>query len=394
MSEGVRVNVRQIVFFAEFVQPVGDAVRVHRRAVVLGEQKSCILPDVCMTDFLPKLIGTVFFQNSDGFRGQADSPGLTGLGWSDISALFLCVQKRLPDHHNAFVQVNAVPLQSHQFSTAAAGIDENVGHCFPLDRSLFQCFDNVGNLLRLEVVRLMLRHFGRRGFRGGIVRDKHFLIRLRQNHGDQAVVLQNGFVGQRFLSIGHGKQFRDGIPQCLCNSFGGFQFHCIPVQNGIQCGMGNARFSGDNMLWLAQCFHFFLQHLLRHSDGAEIPDAVFRQRFVKIIQMLRTNLCQLQMPDGVVDPWEHRPIPLDRGWRETVALLQIQHIVCIIAEAFDLVDLVACLNGFLKFESCRHRLPFQLLFTHVGTGWFPYDPLANLLPLPIQTAGNIQSVVQ
>ena len=84
MSEGVRVNVRQIVFFAEFVQPVGDAVRVHRRAVVLGEQKSCILPDVCMTDFLPKLIGTVFFQNSDGFRGQADSPGLTGLGWSDI----------------------------------------------------------------------------------------------------------------------------------------------------------------------------------------------------------------------------------------------------------------------------------------------------------------------
>ena len=176
MSEGVRVNVRQIIFFAEFVQPVGDAVRVHGRAVVLGKQKSRILPDVGVTDFLPKLIGTVFFQNSDGFRGQADSPGLTGLGWSDISALFLCVQKRLPDHHNAFVQVNAVPLQSHQFSTAAAGIDENVGHCFPLDRSLFQCFDNVGNLLRLEVVRLMLRHFGRRGFRGGIVRDKHFLM--------------------------------------------------------------------------------------------------------------------------------------------------------------------------------------------------------------------------
>ena len=84
MSEGVRVNVRQIVFLAEFVQPVGDAVRVHRRAVVLGEQKSCILPDVRMTDFLPKLIGTVFFQNRDGFWGQADSPGLTGLGWSDI----------------------------------------------------------------------------------------------------------------------------------------------------------------------------------------------------------------------------------------------------------------------------------------------------------------------
>lgn len=57
------------------------------------------------------------------------------------------------------------------------------------------------------------------------------------------------------------------------------------------------------MLGLTQCLHFFLQHLLCHSDGAEIPDAVFRQCFVKIIQMLRTNLCQLQMPDGIVDSW-------------------------------------------------------------------------------------------
>ena len=126
----------------------------------------------------------------------------------------------------------------------------------------------------------------------------------------------------------------------------------------------------------------------------ETIDYVLGQRFVKIVQVLWTNLGQFQVPDGIVDSREHRPIPLDRGWRETVALLQIQHIVCIITEAFYLVDFVACLNGFLKFESCRHRLPFQLLFTHVGTGWFPYDPLANLLPLPIQTAGNIQSVVQ
>ena len=59
MSEGVRVNVRQIIFFAEFVQPVGDAVRVHGRAVVLGKQKSCILPDVCVTNFLPQLFCSV-----------------------------------------------------------------------------------------------------------------------------------------------------------------------------------------------------------------------------------------------------------------------------------------------------------------------------------------------
>ena len=69
MSEGVRMNVGQIVFFAEFVQPVGDAVRVHRRAVVLGEQEAGVLPDVCVTDFRPKLFGAILLQNPDGFRG-------------------------------------------------------------------------------------------------------------------------------------------------------------------------------------------------------------------------------------------------------------------------------------------------------------------------------------
>ena len=367
---------------------------MHRRAVVLGEQKSCILPDVCVTDFLPQLVSTIHFQNLDGFRRQTDRPGLTGFGWSDISVLFLCVQKRLPDHHNALIQINAVPLQAHQLSTATTGVDENVGHGFPLDRSLFQRFDNVGNLLRLEVVCLVFGHFGRRGFRGGIIRDKHFLICLRQNHGDQTMMLQNGFVGQRFLPIRRGKQFGYGIPQCLCNSFGGFQFHCIPVQNCVQCGMGNAGFFCDNMLWLTQCFHFFLQHLLRHSDGSQIPYTILGHCFVKIIQVLWANLCQLQVSDGIVDSREHIPVSLNCGWCKAVALLQIQHIVCIIAEAFDLVDIITCLDGFLEFEGRGHRLPLHLLFTHVGTGWFPYDPLANLLPLPIQAAGNIQSVVQ
>ena len=53
----------------------------------------------------------------------------------------------------------------------------------------------------------MLWNFWRRGFRGGIVRDKHFLIRLRQNHGDQAVMSQNGFVGQGLLPVGYRKHF-------------------------------------------------------------------------------------------------------------------------------------------------------------------------------------------
>ncbi len=58
---------------------------------------------------------------------------------------------RYADAEVIIKDIMTVPLQTHQFSTAATGVDENVGHGFPLDRSLFQRLDNVGNLLRLEV---------------------------------------------------------------------------------------------------------------------------------------------------------------------------------------------------------------------------------------------------
>ena len=137
------------------------------------------------------------------------------------------------------------------------------------------------------------------------------------------------------------------------------------------------------MLWLTQCLHFFLQHLLRHSDGTQIPDTILGQRFVKIVQVLWTNLGQFQVPDGIVDSREHRPIPLDRGWRETVALLQIQHIVCIIAEAFHFVDIITCLDCLFKFEGRGHRFPFHLFLAHVRTGWFPCGGALDLFSLPV-----------
>ena len=114
-----------------------------------------------------------------------------------------------------------------------------------------------------------------------------------------------------------------------------------------------------------------------------VADAVVRQVLVKVIQVLRSNLGQLQVSDGVVDPRKHRAVALQSGGRKTGALLQFQYILCVIAEFLDLIDLITCLDGFLEFEGGGHGLPFHLLDAHTGTGRLPCDPAANLFSLPV-----------
>ena len=92
VSEGVRMNVGQIVFLTELVQPVSDAVRVHGRTVILGEKETGVLPNVCVTNFLPQLLCAVFLQNRNGFRRQADGPGLSGFGRPYINTLIFGVR--------------------------------------------------------------------------------------------------------------------------------------------------------------------------------------------------------------------------------------------------------------------------------------------------------------
>ena len=151
MPEGVGMVVWQIICCAELVQPIGNAVRVHDRAVILCEKKTGVLPNVRMEEFCAQLLGSILFEKSHGFRRKADHARTAGFGRTYINTLILGVQKCLLDHHDALVQINTVPLQTHQLTSAAAGVDENVGHDLPLERRRFQRFEDLCHLFRLEV---------------------------------------------------------------------------------------------------------------------------------------------------------------------------------------------------------------------------------------------------
>ena len=147
-----------------------------------------------MEQFCTQLLGSILFKKCSGFRRKTDRTGTAGFGWPYINTLILGVQKRLLDHHDAFVQINSVPLKTHQLASAATGIDENVGHDLPLERCRFQRFEDCCHLFRLEVVCFLLRGFGRGGLGSRVVGNQQLLIRLRHDHGDQPVMLQNGFI--------------------------------------------------------------------------------------------------------------------------------------------------------------------------------------------------------
>ena len=122
-----------------------------------------------MADLGAQLLGFPPLQNFDGFRSQGDSTGTTSFGRAYIGSLLLRVQQSLLDHHDALVQIHTVPLQAHQLTTAAASIDEDIGHGPPLDGRFIQSLDDVRNLLRLEVVGFLTRSLGRCGLGSRIV---------------------------------------------------------------------------------------------------------------------------------------------------------------------------------------------------------------------------------
>lgn len=87
VTEGMWMDVWQIICGAEFVQPIGNAVRVHDRAVILGEEKSGVLPNVRMEQFCTQLLGTILFKKGYGFRRKTDRTGTAGFGRTYINTL-------------------------------------------------------------------------------------------------------------------------------------------------------------------------------------------------------------------------------------------------------------------------------------------------------------------
>ena len=203
-----------------------------------------------------------------------------------------------------------MPLQTHQLATAAAGVDEDVGHGLPLDGSILQRLEDICNLLRLEVVGFLLAYLGRRGLGRRVIGDQQLLVRLSQDHGDQPVMLQDRFLRQRLELILHAEQLAYGVTQELCQLLSIVILHRITLEDGVQGRMREAGLLRNLMLGPFQRGHLPLYHLLGSGNGPLVADTVFRQMLVKIIQVEGANVTHLQMPDAIKDPGQHGAIPL------------------------------------------------------------------------------------
>ena len=97
-----------------------------------------------------------------------------------------------------FTRVHFNPMIS---PPAAAGVDEQVGDGFPFDGRFFQGIQDFIHFLRLVIIRRRSLRFGRSCLLSRVVGNEQFLLSLCQDTGNQAMVLNNGFGGQRCCII-------------------------------------------------------------------------------------------------------------------------------------------------------------------------------------------------
>ena len=92
MTEGVRMDMRQIIRLAELVEPVGDAVGIHTVSVLLGKHVSAVYPSVIQDRPQPLLLGLVLFQQFHRFWSELERAAPAGLGGTFIDTTFGAVK--------------------------------------------------------------------------------------------------------------------------------------------------------------------------------------------------------------------------------------------------------------------------------------------------------------
>lgn len=79
MAERMRIDMRQVMPFAEFIKPRGNAVRVHDLSVIPREQETfVILPPITVQLAQLLLLYTIFTQQRDSFIRNRDKARFTG----------------------------------------------------------------------------------------------------------------------------------------------------------------------------------------------------------------------------------------------------------------------------------------------------------------------------
>ena len=194
MTEGVGVDMGKPVAAGEVIKPAGDAVRVHVFPAVRGKHIPAVYPAVTVGDLKPELFPLMLSQKLHGFPGQLQVADIACFGGPFINALALGGDQCTVNFDTAVFKVHLVPLQAHDFPTAASGDDHQVRNELPFQWLGFQGCEDGGDGFRLEIVWIFPLRPGWCGFRSRIVGDKHFLLRLGEDGRDQAVMLQDGFL--------------------------------------------------------------------------------------------------------------------------------------------------------------------------------------------------------
>lgn len=84
MTKCVGMNVREVMFLAEFAQPIGDTVRVQPASVILCEDVAAIYPPVSLGKLHAKLFRFPFAEQFKTLGRKANGPRTAGFGFAFI----------------------------------------------------------------------------------------------------------------------------------------------------------------------------------------------------------------------------------------------------------------------------------------------------------------------
>ena len=101
VSEGVGMDVRQVMPVAELGKPVGNVVRVHDASVIVGEDE--IRSDPSVTAKQPQAVLLIVppLQKLQALGSQHQGSGLARLGFALIGSLGGRIQQRIPRQYAA-----------------------------------------------------------------------------------------------------------------------------------------------------------------------------------------------------------------------------------------------------------------------------------------------------
>ena len=178
MTKRMGIDMRQIMPFAEFAQPCGNAVRMHDLSVIPRKQKAGILPAVAVQLTQMFLFSAILAQQRNRFGRNGDKACFTGFRCFLINTACLGIAQIDLYIKIALIKVNILPLQSHNFAAPRTGDDQQMRDRPPLQRFTLECLQDTKDFIRLKVVDLFALSTRQCRARRCIVGYDHFLFSL------------------------------------------------------------------------------------------------------------------------------------------------------------------------------------------------------------------------